>query len=88
MTDLEVNTFAPGKYWNHDPNDIASAEDINNGFNHPDSVRDIACTHHPAGSNCNYNLKGQCGCNCFKVVYNVLVLHFIWLIVFLVHIQC
>lgn len=74
MTDIEVtqklnvlkNTFANGRYWNHDPNDLASAEDINNGINHPDSVRDIPCTHHPAGSNCNTGLKGQCGCNCFK----------------------
>ena len=73
MTDIEVtqklnllkNTFAHGKFWNHDPNDLASAEDINTGINHPDSVRDIPCTHHP-DDNCNYYLKGACGCNCFK----------------------
>lgn len=68
MTDLEVKqkldnlklTFAHGRYWNHDPNDEATDEDKRNGINHPNSVRDVGCSHHPS---CNYG--GDCGCNAF-----------------------
>lgn len=62
MTDLEVKqrldvlktTFAPGKYWNHDPAQT----------NDPSSVRDIPCQHHDSTlSTCDF--FGGCGCNSF-----------------------
>lgn len=50
MTDFDASQrlselrsiFSDGKYWNHDP----SVE------NDPASVRDIACSHHPANGYC------------------------------------
>lgn len=64
MTDFDVSQrlselrsiFSDGKYWNHDP----SVE------NDPTSVRDIACSHHPANGYCDVNDYGKCGCNCFN----------------------
>ena len=64
MTDFDASQrlselrsiFSDGKYWNHDP----SVE------NDPASVRDIACSHHPANGYCDVNDYGKCGCNCFN----------------------
>lgn len=63
MTNLDVTNimnglkeiFAPGLYWNHDPSQP----------NDPESVRDVACSHHSTVNCDDYTQTGACGCNSY-----------------------